>query len=55
MGRGRRSWTALLVLAVLSLPAYAEEREATEKSGEQKYTVTPSTYAAAHEGQGGDG
>ncbi len=39
-----RSWTALLVLAVLSLPAYAEEREAAEKSGEQNYTVTPSTY-----------
>ncbi|MGH8532816.1 MAG: tetratricopeptide repeat protein [Gammaproteobacteria bacterium] len=44
MGRGRRSWTALLVLGVLSLPAVAEEPEATEIGGEQKYTVTQSTY-----------
>lgn len=44
-GSGRRSWTALLVLGVLSLPAVTEEREATEKGGEQKYTVSPSTYA----------
>jgi tetratricopeptide (TPR) repeat protein len=42
MGRGRRSWTALLVLGVLSLPAHAEEREAAEKGGE--HTVTRSTY-----------
>ncbi len=44
MGRGRRSWTALLVLTVLGLPAVAEEREAAEVSGEQKYKVTQSTY-----------
>lgn len=44
MGRGRRSWTALLILAVLGVPAVAEEREAKEIDGEQKYTVTQSTY-----------
>ncbi|MGH8536918.1 MAG: tetratricopeptide repeat protein [Gammaproteobacteria bacterium] len=44
MGRGRRLWTALLVVAVLGLPAVAEEREAEEIGGEQKYTVTQSTY-----------
>ena len=44
MGRGRRSWTTLLVLTVLGLPAVAEEREPAEVSGEQKYTVTQSTY-----------
>ncbi|MGH8513696.1 MAG: tetratricopeptide repeat protein, partial [Gammaproteobacteria bacterium] len=44
MGRGRRSWGVLLVLAVLGLPAVAEDREATEIGGEQKYTVTQSTY-----------
>ncbi|MGH8467782.1 MAG: tetratricopeptide repeat protein [Gammaproteobacteria bacterium] len=44
IGQSPRSWTALLVLVVLSLPAVAEEREAAEKGDAQKYTVSPSTY-----------